>query len=95
MGGGRRNFLKKGPGSPGYRIDNRDLIEEWKQKMQAQNKKHTYVTNLTDFRALKPNQYDHMLGTYQIIGSNFFNFFLSIDYVRHLTVLKFTKNTKN
>lgn len=62
MGGGRRNFLKKEAGSPGLRIDNRNLIQEWEQKMIALKKTHKYVTNLTSFRDLKPNQYEHLLG---------------------------------
>jgi len=66
MGGGRRNFLKNEstPGSEGYRNDNRDLIQEWQQKMVAQKKTHKYVTNLTDFRNLQPNQYEHLLGIF-------------------------------
>ena len=67
MGGGRRNFIRNTDqdylnGKKGARIDNRNLIDEWNRKMEAQKAKHKFLWNLTEFEQLKPNQYDHVLG---------------------------------
>ena len=62
MGGGRRNF-KPVTQVGGYRVDGRDLIQEWQNIMSEKKLSAKYVTNLTDFNALKPNEYDHVLGT--------------------------------
>ena len=67
MGGGRSYFLKAN--ESGKRIDNRDLIKEWKEKMNTNNLKAKYVTNLTDFRQLKPRGYDHLLGKQKFVKS--------------------------
>jgi alkaline phosphatase len=66
MGGGRRKFLTANEkdyqeNKFGDRVDNRSLIEEWQTKMQSKNKKYKFVWNRTEFDALKPNQYDHVL----------------------------------
>lgn len=49
-------------GKPGDRIDGRNLIDEWIEKMKSKNLRHKYLWNITDFKSLKPNQYDHILG---------------------------------
>ena len=71
MGGGRRKFTRKEDRDPvanrfGDRIDGRDLISEWKSKMQSKNLTHSYIWNLEQFKNLKPNQYQHVLGTFII-----------------------------
>lgn len=45
----------------GKRIDNRSLIQEWKNKMKEGQLNAKYVTNLSDFRSLKPKEYEHLL----------------------------------
>jgi len=69
MGGGRRKFLRKEDSDyanatlKGDRADNRNLIDEWKQKMKSQNLKHKFLWNITDFKSLNPNDnYDRILG---------------------------------
>ena len=67
MGGGRNKFMKDVDKDPleeeyGHRVDNRDLIKEWSDKMRKKNLTHKYVSNLNEFNALKPNQYEHVLG---------------------------------
>lgn len=46
----------------GERVDNRNLINDWHEKMELMNKTHKFVWNISDFKNLKPNQYDHVLG---------------------------------
>lgn len=46
----------------GDRVDNRNLIDEWQEKMQLMNKTHKFVWNINDFKNLKPSEYDHVLG---------------------------------
>ena len=68
LAGGRNKFLSKNDfdysemNKTGTRTDNRNLINEWIQKMKLNNKKHKFLWNLTDFNQLRPNQYDHILG---------------------------------
>lgn len=67
MGGGRRKFTRKEDRDPvanrfGDRIDGRDLISEWQNKMQSKNKTHKYIWNIDEFKNLKPKQYEHVLG---------------------------------
>ncbi len=52
-----KDQLKKG-----HRTDNRNLIDEWTEKMRNANKQHKFVWNMTEFMALQPGQYDHILG---------------------------------
>jgi alkaline phosphatase len=66
--GGRVKFLPSNVSDPansakkGDRVDNRNLIDEWKAKMTKANKKHSFVWNINDFNKLKPNEHDHVLG---------------------------------
>jgi alkaline phosphatase len=46
----------------GDRVDGRNLINEWNAKMTAANLTHKYVWNINDFNAVKPNEYEHVLG---------------------------------
>ncbi|RMZ99235.1 alkaline phosphatase-like [Brachionus plicatilis] len=68
FGGGRRKFLRKEDrdyhewNKTGERVDNRNLINDWHEKMERMNKTHKFVWNISDFKNLKPNQYDHVLG---------------------------------
>ena len=64
MGGGQRKFLYNSADGllKGDRKDSRNLIQEWKDKMAQSNLKAKYVSNLSEFNDLKPNQYDHVLG---------------------------------
>ncbi len=65
MGGGRSKFLNKTQynlnstySETGDRIDNRNLIEEWKNK----GKKYKFIWKRNEFDQLKPNQDEHILG---------------------------------
>ena len=66
--GGRVKFMSKNDTDPfnqdltGDRIDGRNLIDEWEQKMKKLNKKYKYVWNYESFKELKPNQYTNILG---------------------------------
>ncbi|CAF1153410.1 unnamed protein product, partial [Brachionus calyciflorus] len=66
--GGRRKLMRtqdrdyQESDKYGDRIDNRNLINEWSDKMERLNKTHKFVWNLTDFNSLKPGQYEHVLG---------------------------------
>lgn len=68
FGGGRKKFLPKekadmaNHNQTGERIDGRDLINEWSQKMEKQNKTYKYIWNATDFRNTNMKDYDHVLG---------------------------------
>lgn len=70
FGGGRKNFLRiidsdyLDPTKKGKRIDERNLIDEWNQKMSEKNKRHKFLWNLTDFNALKADQYEHVFGMF-------------------------------
>ena len=65
---GRVKFLPNSEADPkqtrkyGDRIDGRNLIKEWEDKMTKNKLTHKYIWNLTDFNQLKPNQYQHVLG---------------------------------
>lgn len=66
--GGRRKFMRTSDydylekDKQGDRIDNRNLIDEWIEKMTRENKRHKFVWNIEDFKSLQPNEYDHILG---------------------------------
>ena len=67
--GGRIKFLPNSESDPsnsslrGDRIDGRNLINEWEEKMQKKNLKHKFIGNLSDFQNLKPGEdFDHILG---------------------------------
>lgn len=46
----------------GDRIDNRNLIEEWLDKMEKGGQKHKFLWNISDFETLNSENYDHILG---------------------------------
>jgi hypothetical protein len=48
--------------SNGSRIDNRNLIEEWDEKMKEMNRKHKFIWNASDFRETNLNDYQQVLG---------------------------------
>ncbi len=69
LGGGLRKFIRQGDDEgylinecKGDRIDNRNLIEEWKTKMTEKNRRHTFIWNRNDFMALNITDYDHIFG---------------------------------
>ncbi len=67
MGGGRRNFLPNDKQDPEYkdkkgvRLDNRDLMQEWKKKY----KKSDVVWNQKQFKNIKPKKTKHLLGLFE------------------------------
>ena len=68
FGGGRNNFLRvndtdyKDNRKKGNRVDNRNLIKEWEEKMTNKNIRHKFIWNYTDFTNLNPKDYDKLLG---------------------------------
>ena len=48
----------------GDRIDNRNLLDEWDAKMVSKNLTHKFLWNMSDFRSLKANQYERVLGLF-------------------------------
>ena len=68
LGGGRRNFIPdtqndvEYPNTKGSRIDNRDLIQEWKS---LNLKNSAYVWNMSDFNAIDPKKTDHLFGLFE------------------------------
>lgn len=47
----------------GDRVDNRNLIDEWRGKMEKEKLKHKFIWNIGQFNSLKFDQdYDHILG---------------------------------
>ena len=70
MGGGLGNFLARGSALPGYtnktgyRTDNRDLVQEWIEKMKQQKKKAKFLQNAHDLRNLDPQDTDAVLGSF-------------------------------
>lgn len=45
----------------GTRIDNRNLIQEWEEKMISLNKTYKFIWNASDFRNTSLKEYDHVL----------------------------------
>lgn len=67
FGGGRRSFRPNGTmdpeeGVPNRRIDGRDLIQEWVDKMKADNKKYKTVFGREDFDNIDVDEVEHVLG---------------------------------
>ena len=69
FGGGLRKFIRTGvdtgyliPGCRGDRIDDRNLIEEWKTKMQNAKRRHTFLTNRSQLLTVTGSEYDHYFG---------------------------------
>lgn len=70
LGGGRMMFLPNTVSDnletsrKGTRVDNRNLIQEWldKMKLQESNKKYKYIWSADDFRNTDFKDYDHILG---------------------------------
>lgn len=65
--GGRKKFMPNTEkdyvlNKTGDRIDGRNLIQEWKDKMSAKKLKHKFLWNYSDFQNLKSNEYKHVLG---------------------------------
>jgi alkaline phosphatase len=70
LGGGRSKFLPNtkpdyaNANVNGTRVDNRDLIEDWKLHMERLNKRFKFVWNASDFRTTDFKDYDHVLGLF-------------------------------
>jgi len=68
FGGGRKMFLTNDSidyyesQKKGLRIDGRNLISEWEDKMLSMNKTYKFIWNYTDFRRTDYKRYDHILG---------------------------------
>jgi alkaline phosphatase len=66
LGGGRTNFLPNNridteyPSKKGKRQDGRNLIKEYQIKFKAK-----YITNLTEFEAIKPKNTSRLLGLFE------------------------------
>lgn len=66
MGGGLQkfgnttNFIVNN--CTGDRIDRRNLVQEWNDKMTTSGRRHAFVSNRNDFMALNTANYDHILG---------------------------------
>ncbi|XP_071445817.1 alkaline phosphatase-like [Hetaerina americana] len=68
MGGGRKNFRANGTldeeGTPGVRMDGKDLIEEWQRQKQDEGSSYKYVWNRDDLLAVDAQSTDYLLGLY-------------------------------
>lgn len=69
FGGGRRKFTPNTLTDPvsnkkGDRIDGRNLIDEWKTKMENGKARHKYITTREELLNLNSNDYDHVLGLF-------------------------------
>ncbi|XP_023294232.2 membrane-bound alkaline phosphatase [Lucilia cuprina] len=68
LGGGRQNFRDKSvndeEGSPGYRTDKRDLIEEWLQEKKQENKSAKYVWSKKGLEMVDMSETDYLLGLF-------------------------------
>ena len=71
LGGGRRsffsnNFLDPGPlGSPGLRLDGRNLIDQWILQRRAQSQQNYAFVNCTrDLRSINVDKTDYLLGLF-------------------------------
>ncbi len=68
FGGGRQYFLRttdtdySKDEKNGTRIDDRNLINDWIQNMKRQNKSHTFVWNVNDFRNINADTVDYAFG---------------------------------
>ena len=84
FGGGRSSFLPNttydnSVGKKGLRGDGRNLPEEWVNKTNTT--KYEYVSNLSQFRSLKPNEVDHVLGKIYLFASVYFFCFIFSSYL--------------
>ncbi|CAF1110649.1 unnamed protein product, partial [Brachionus calyciflorus] len=69
FGGGRKkftpnNFTDEVSKRKGERIDGRNLIQEWKNKMESQKARYSYISNREELNNLNSNEYDHVLGLF-------------------------------
>ena len=68
MGGGRRNFrdqtMRDEEGNPGYRTDNRDLIQEWLENKKHEQKPAEYVWSKKGLEMVDLNKTDYLLGLF-------------------------------
>lgn len=68
FGGGRRKFLTTNDTDyldkikTGDRIDNRNLIKIWEEKIALKGLRPKFLWNLSDFENLKADEYNHVLG---------------------------------
>lgn len=64
MGGGSRNFIDSSVltqhGGPGYRVDGKDLIAEWK----AMNLSRTFIGTRAELMAIEPEKIQQILGIF-------------------------------
>lgn len=71
LGGGRQKFMMNSEfdlsgkaGESGDRADGRNLIYEWKQKMEERGVRHAYVWNKEQFDKIDGNEYEYVLGLF-------------------------------
>lgn len=50
----------------GDRIDGRNLIQEWEDKMKNENKKFKYLTTRDELNNLNSKDFDHVFGKLKI-----------------------------
>jgi alkaline phosphatase len=70
LGGGRQKFIpstEQDPeyGTSGSRLDGRNLIQIWQDKMAALSQPHAYVWNKTHFDQINPATTDFLLGLFE------------------------------
>lgn len=68
LGGGRKHFIGKSKideeGYAGSRSDERDLINEWKQKRQSKGDKYSYVWNRESLKSVESTN-DYLFGLFE------------------------------
>ncbi|VVD00297.1 unnamed protein product [Leptidea sinapis] len=69
LGGGRREFLPQDAideeGSPGKRLDGRNLIEDWQSNKITQNASYQYVWNRDQLLKINEDLPDYILGLFE------------------------------
>jgi len=69
FGGGRTKFMPNDATDydgkdRGSRVDGRNLIREWEEKMESKGKSYKFIWNATQLRNLEVDQYDNILGLF-------------------------------
>ncbi|XP_066973322.1 alkaline phosphatase-like [Macrobrachium rosenbergii] len=69
LGGGRRHFIPENAsdvedGKPGYRTDDKNLIDAWEEDKASRGAKASYVWNRQDLDAVDVNTTDYLMGLF-------------------------------